>query len=218
MCHRFGQRKRGTKFVTFRFSYFDACAGPGAGRAVFVEQPPVARRPPRDPPVPAPPRQHTRQWTISQRRFLIPNKIQRHRPHTLYDLDSQNASRATPRISALPLPHPDIGAAIIPAASWPRRVADSTDGTGEGLERAELGCVHPSSVPGSGSGRWWTRSPPGPQLLMPPARHRAWSQPSTATCTWPHALATPHGRRLARMRRRHVCRGRSPGGHRPVLS
>lgn len=39
MCHRFGQRKRGTKFVTFRFSYFDACAGPGAGRAVFVEQP-----------------------------------------------------------------------------------------------------------------------------------------------------------------------------------
>ena len=39
MCHRFGQRKRGTQFVTFRFSYFDACAGPGAGRAVFVEQP-----------------------------------------------------------------------------------------------------------------------------------------------------------------------------------
>ena len=218
MCHRFGQRKRGTKFVTFRFSYFDACARARArGERCLLNNrggAPTSRTP-----VPAPPRQPTRQWTISQRRFLIPNiTIQRHRPHTLYDLDSQNASRATPRISALPLPHPDIGAAIIPAASWPRRVADSTDGTGEGLERAELGCVHPSSVPGSGSGRWWTRSPPGPQLLMPPARHRAWSQPSTATCTWPHALATPHGTRLARMRRRHVCRGRSPGGHRPVLS
>ena len=182
----------------------------------------VPARPPGPDPVPRRRGTAAHVRTSLSGRFLIPNiTIERHRPHTLYDLDSQNASRV-PRparhLSAHPLPHPDIGAAIIPAASWPRRVADSTDGTGEGLERAELGCVHPSSVPGSGSGRWWTRSPPGPQLLMPPARHRAWSQPSTATCTWPHALATPHGTRLARMRRRHVCRGRSPGGHRPVLS
>jgi hypothetical protein len=85
-------------------------------------------------------------------------------------------------------------------------------------ERAGLGCVLPSSVLGSGSGRWWTRAPPGPQLLMPHVRHRAWSPPSTATCTWPHALVTPQGTRLAHMRRRPVCRGRSQGGHRPVLS
>ena len=85
-------------------------------------------------------------------------------------------------------------------------------------ERAGLGCVLPSSVLGSGSGLWWTRAPPGPQLLMPHVRHRAWSPPSTATCTWPHALVTPQGTRLAHMRRRPVCRGRSQGGHRPVLS
>ena len=65
MCHRFGQRKRGTKFVTFRFSYFDACAGPGAGRAVFVERnrggAPTSRTP-----VPAPPRQHTSVDNLSE--------------------------------------------------------------------------------------------------------------------------------------------------------
>ena len=218
MCHRFGQRKRGTKFVTFRFSYFDACAGPGAGRAVFVEQPrrgaPTSRTP-----VPAPPRQHTSVDNLSEEVSNTKhNDTTSPTTHTIRSRLTKCVTCHAPHLSTSAPTSADIGAAIIPAASWPRRVADSTDGTGEGLERAELGCVHPSSVPGSGSGRWWTRSPPGPQLLMPPARHRAWSQPSTATCTWPHALATPHGRRLARMRRRHVCRGRSPGGHRPVLS
>ena len=176
-----------------------------------------APRPPGPDPVP---RHGSTRQDISQREVSNTKHNDRTSPttHIIRSRLTKCVTCHAPHLSAHPLPHPDIGAAIIPAASWPRRVADSTDGTGEGLERAELGCVHPSSVPGSGSGRWWTRSPPGPQLLMPPARHRAWSQPSTATCTWPHALATPHGTRLARMRRRHVCRGRSPGGHRPVLS
>ena len=61
MCHRFGQRKRGTKFVTFRFSYFDACARARArGERCLLNNrggAPTSRTP-----VPAPPPGSTRQW------------------------------------------------------------------------------------------------------------------------------------------------------------